>query len=168
MVDNSIFTSESFYNMVDTSTAWIVIAIILIFIARKMGIYSHPLKLAKKRLLKVRKSIHKTFSHMHKANPKSKTTIVLIKEIDWNIKRVEKAFNVYLYDDNVNKASADYVLSKLKEVGSLIKEAAHACYEDNKGAIPGIHEKVGNLIKESMEMIDKIIAEESQFNSFTL
>lgn len=164
MIDYEIFLSESFANMVETIVFWLLLSIVLVFIAKRLGLYSHPLKHALSKLSSLKRYIKKLDSRINKRRSDSSRLIIYVKNCSVKADFVIRSFNLYLFD----KDATDEVLSSiasLKEIPSIIKDIAYAKTVCDDKSIGAGFSRINSIIDQTMSTISKVI-EQDERNKF--
>ena len=151
-----IFSSDSFYSMLETSLFWIILAFALRYFSKKMGLYDHPLKQAKRRLNSLRRTVVKTEQKMLKKPCDSTRLIIYVKKISFKASLVNSAFNLYLFDA-ADGSSIDALYDKVEGISKMVKEASYSKTENNVAGITTEFAKINSVISEALNTVTSVI-----------
>ena len=166
MESGSVLALDSFIKMVDVSLFWVLFSVVMLLISKRLGLFSHPLKVAHRRLARLSRYFGRASSRILAGNG-SRHSVIAVREILIRITLVKRAFNIYLYDRK-DTGEVMAVISDLTEAEEMLKRAAYDCYEDN---VDGAAEKIGIIsqtIKSSTVKIASIIRKDEESNKLGL
>lgn len=141
---------------------WGLLTLVLFFITKRLGLNSHPLRMAEKKLMKAKKKYMKLFASLKKSQNISKATILRIKKADLRISNIMKEFKVYLYEDRQFNDLVSDMASRLDKIKSLMKAAAAACIEGNGEAIDALEAEFNEIVNSTVKDIHMIVDEEDK------
>lgn len=152
----NIFESESFYSMIEISLFWIIVAFALRFISKKMGLYDHPLKQAKRRIHSLRRSVLKTEQKMLKKKCDSTRLLIYVKKISFKASLVNSSFNIYLFDAT-DGGDIAALSNKVGNIAKMIKDAAYFKTENNAVSIAQEFAKISAIVNDALSTVDSVI-----------
>ncbi len=136
---------------------WVIVAILMFIITFSLGLFSHPLNAAIKRLKKLKAKTSAVISALG-SEVKTQKLVALLRLLKLKEKSVQKAVNVYIYDDQSSENTMlDSAEAKLERIIFLLDDCASLVIEQNIEEIKAHLDEIMALTDEATDGFRKVI-----------
>ena len=159
---SDIFTSDSFTKMAQTVLMWGIATVVVLIISYFLGLLSHPLVRAKKRISKFRVLCISLGNKLEDNNGKNTPELIkALRKIMKKKKSVATSLNVYIYDDIKSNLNVKYSTSCLDAIDTKCKNTLTSILEDDYKTAYSNMEIAANIALNLYKKLDEVIKKES-------